>query len=874
MSLEGGANPNNRHMAMAKNNGNNAAMICSVYNSTLGACLDNDFVDIRGLDFRDSAAGVAINGMGDEVEGCNVANVSVGINADRYDQLSLDYTAANNVVVNASLNSINLSAFGIACNANGALTGDPTYYNLAGATVVFTSSYPLAGANNNPFPASISSGALCEYNVGSSGVWTSNTFYLGLVPGQASEFRLYLTQSAAIADNAGDAITLNAGDANWAGKEVSGASYCLALHIAIQNTSEPTTTISNCWIVNAQFEAILGVSGSNLCNQSYENGVWDAAAGVDVVPGRGTYVCEYSTIVDSDWAGYNAGWEGGDEKANDTTAAIWRYNTFLDDAAEPTWLDTGNYDDVYDGNLILNSAAGGFMVEADPGPNLIENNIVSGMIDEYGENGLSAAESDQTWAVNNTIDAGNLQSGAATGAYTGSGEDVTRGTFWNGATTPAWDATQAFVNNATVNCGIAILADGGEINGSGDTIADNYTTDAADPYLGTLAESELAYQGYMGFDDSLNGQTVPEYLQNAPDYRLLPSSPLNDAGTRTADFTLSDGTQANVVSYATMDFDGLLRQIPGDPQSAGAMRPYMAFADTVMEWELADGTQQRCVGAISQPGNCGNLVAHWSLGANEGATAADSSGQGNNAAFETAGDSSRLPSPTSSFPGAVVAADFNGDGKLDLATANYGGTVSVLLGNGDGGFAQAVNYAAGANPVAIAAGDLFDDGIEDLVVADSNGTISILLGNGDGTFQAPISLAVGGANTGVALGDFNGDGKLGIVVVDSAATNNVFVLEQTSASSSSNLQFSTATLSADQSPSAVAVADFNGDRTPTSPWRTRAPTTSPSFWTAASRAAGTRSRPGSSRCWATTPSPQVPSRSWPRTSTTTPTRTS
>jgi len=122
-----------------------------------------------------------------------------------------------------------------------------------------------------------------------------------------------------------------------------------------------------------------------------------------------------------------------------------------------------------------------------------------------------------------------------------------------------------------------------------------------------------------------------------------------------------------------------------------------------------------------------------------------------------------------SYPVSVAVADVNGDGKPDLLVANsQSGTLSVLLGNGDGTFQTAVSYGSGGSfTTSVVAGDVNGDGKLDLVVTNASNAVGVLLGNGDGTFQPAVTYGSGGYFPEMAaIADLNGDGKPDIAVVD------------------------------------------------------------------------------------------------------------
>jgi hypothetical protein len=166
-------------------------------------------------------------------------------------------------------------------------------------------------------------------------------------------------------------------------------------------------------------------------------------------------------------------------------------------------------------------------------------------------------------------------------------------------------------------------------------------------------------------------------------------------------------------------------------------------------------------------------------------------------------------------PNAIVAADFNGDGHLDLATANgqisgQGDTITVLTNNGSASFPSYATYTVGNDPRAIVVGDFNGDGKPDLAVANyDDDTVSILLNLGNGEFAAPVNYAVGKGPISLAVGDFNGDGRTDIVVADYESPEVDLLLNKGGGAFLNAIPYML-----NDNPDSVAVGDFNGDGYP------------------------------------------------------------
>ena len=175
--------------------------------------------------------------------------------------------------------------------------------------------------------------------------------------------------------------------------------------------------------------------------------------------------------------------------------------------------------------------------------------------------------------------------------------------------------------------------------------------------------------------------------------------------------------------------------------------------------------------------------------------------------------------PTPSF---IAVADFNRDGKLDLAVDNQNcanfpcgfGSISILRGRGDGTFQPQVAYGTGSTP-SFAVADFNGDSRLDLAIAHQNciafspcgvGAVSILLGNGDGTFPSEVEYAVGSNPASLAAMDFNGDGKLDLAVANSSTGTVSILLGKGNGTFRNHVDYSTG-----QNIGSIAVGDFNND---------------------------------------------------------------
>ena len=181
---------------------------------------------------------------------------------------------------------------------------------------------------------------------------------------------------------------------------------------------------------------------------------------------------------------------------------------------------------------------------------------------------------------------------------------------------------------------------------------------------------------------------------------------------------------------------------------------------------------------------------------------------------------------TGSTPQSVSIGDFNGDGKLDLAVANYNdNTASILLNTTANGattptFAPKVDFITGSRPTSVSIGDINGDGKPDLAVANySSSTVSILLnttanGATTPTFAPKVDFITGSRPTSVSIGDINGDGKPDLAVANYSSST-VSILLNTTANGATTPTFAPKVdFITGSRPTSVSIGDINGDGKP------------------------------------------------------------
>ncbi|MBN2294067.1 MAG: VCBS repeat-containing protein [Pirellulales bacterium] len=174
------------------------------------------------------------------------------------------------------------------------------------------------------------------------------------------------------------------------------------------------------------------------------------------------------------------------------------------------------------------------------------------------------------------------------------------------------------------------------------------------------------------------------------------------------------------------------------------------------------------------------------------------------------------------MPSDLGVGDLNGDSFLDIVTSNYqDGTVSVLLGKGNGGkditgnynyptFDEQVAYEVGAAPSALELVDVDGDGLLDIVTANkADDTVSILYGNGDGTFDPQVVLGVGRSPMDVAVADIDGNSMPDIVTANSMDDTITVLYEVGQTRFSSQETFAVGGI-----PVSLAIGDLDGDDAP------------------------------------------------------------
>ncbi len=301
-----------------------------------------------------------------------------------------------------------------------------------------------------------------------------------------------------------------------------------------------------------------------------------------------------------------------------------------------------------------------------------------------------------------------------------------------------------------------------------------------------------------------------------------------------ANINFTTGNNPQSVAIGDLDGDGKPDLVTANSSGTGAnsvsvlrntgSSGSMAAGSFAAKVDLTTGTNPSSVaiGDVDGDGKPDLVVANSGLSANSVSVFRNTSTAAGSISF-----AAKIDFATGTYPNSVAIGDLDGDGKPDLAIANNSSnTVSVLRNTGTAAgtvsFAAKIDFTTGTSPWSVAIGDLDGDGKPDLAVANySSNSISVLRNTGTAgsittsSFAAKIDLTTAANPYSVALGDLDGDGKPELVTANSGTgANSVSVLRNTGTAAGSVSFAAKTDFTTGAGPWSVAIGDVDGDGKP------------------------------------------------------------
>jgi len=333
------------------------------------------------------------------------------------------------------------------------------------------------------------------------------------------------------------------------------------------------TIVRNNWIVNPGNVGIGAQHTSEFLTP--ENQTFEA-------PGRGRIIIEYNYIKGANWLTASPFWAAGGMKLFRLTDCIVRYNTVENCPSQGIWLDFEHYNNRLEGNLIRNCLFFGIGIEASPGPNLVVNNIITGVrpigpSSVWFREGILAWSTQRTWAINNTIDGkwdttpAWLNQQGSGGISLGVNKKAKRGTKWEGHYAP-----DLMVNNLILGC----KDEWNWIKKDKDDFVSNnvYEKDNGIYLMKRLYPEKIKEKVWIYIKKEVKIKNLID--RENDDYRIKEKEFLKSANKILPEFIKPH--------FKRYDFYGLLR-FPEDDISGAIRRWNEKFEDTIVEIDFYDG---------------------------------------------------------------------------------------------------------------------------------------------------------------------------------------------------------------------------------------------------------------------------------------------